>query len=177
MGIPEPRLESKQPAARPVIEGEVQVLVDHSAWTVRDCVSIFIWSGETTLKDALAARWRARLNPTRFLRGARNRLIQTEVWYAGKILICANIPEDGGVSRFIFSHSGGRQDLAAFSVRHSMAQNGNHSPIVRVVIVLRQRSETEMELVARSMLPAPENYLTAYPSTGELLALRRALTK
>lgn len=177
VAIAKPAPTSRPPATRPVIDGDVEVRLDRRPWAERDRVLIFVWSGEAPLIDVLTKQRRTSLWGRWFLRDAKGGLIGAEVCYADQVVVRAEIAESGGVARFALTHSGGHQDAAAFSLRHdSTPSDKGQSPIVRAVIVLATRPETDMELLARRLLQEPDDQLEPYPGMTELLALKRALS-
>ena len=171
-------MRSMPPNTRPFIPGDVEVLLKRCAWAERDRVVIFIWSGEAALTDVLVKRRWARLGRAGVPRDVTDGLIRVDVYYAGNVMVCAEIAESGGVARFELTHSGGHLDVSAFSFRRDAApHDDSQSPVVRAVIVVEARPETETEVLAKKRFPESDDQSQPYPSTTELLALRRALSR
>jgi hypothetical protein len=178
MSIVEPAPKSRSPGTRPAIDGDVEVVLERRAWAERDRLLIFVWSGEAPLLDVLAERRWGRPRRPWFLWDAKGSLIQVKVCYAGNVVVCSEIADSGGVACFILTHSGSHLDAAAFSLWHDATPHDKgQNPIVRAVIVLQARPETETELLARRLFPEPDNQPQPYPGTTELFALRRALSR
>src|SRR5882762_8247454 len=99
MSTTESAPESSPPAPRPVTNGDVEIRLQGRAWAERDRMLIFVWTGEALLIDVPAKQRRASLLG-RWFRGAKGGVIQAEVCYAGKVVVCCKIAKSGGVARF-----------------------------------------------------------------------------